>query len=254
MATIVFTSVSSVRATTSVEPCVGTSSPSSLQALCWVALWPASVCSHCSRQLPRRFLWPVCEFLSRADVSGQEACPHSPDAWNRRPTGRWWLHRFSVWIGRCRGWLCQRALHDMVQRTHPQCGCHQCCPWFSHRAGQRGGLCDQRPVGLPLCLQVLWATCGYLLWASLPPAACSLPLWGQRQRITFRSKAQTGVCQPALRQRPPTCSGRAPSRPDASSAGRALTALVGSLRCAAIPGAAPSELVNPESAAAPAQG
>ena len=99
------------------------------------------------RQLPRRFLWPVCEFLSRADVSGQEACPHSPDAWNRRPTGRWWLHRLSVWAGRCRGWLCQRALHDMVQRTHPQCGCHQCCPWFSHRAGQRGGLCDQRPVG-----------------------------------------------------------------------------------------------------------
>ena len=183
--------------TTSVEPCVGTSSPSSLQALCWaVCGQPRCVCTAQGSFLAVFFGLFVS--FSAADVSGQKPAPLARCL---EPQANWALVASSVFclglVGAGGGFVsvpfmtwCNVPIHNAVATS----------------AALGFPIALANVVGYVISGQsVTSLPAGSFGLRGLPAlgviATCSVltALWEPRRRITFRSKSQTGVCQPALR-------------------------------------------------------
>ena len=85
-------------------------------------------------------------FSATQMLRGQEAFAEPADACGGGPAGRRQRDRFPVGAGRRRRRLRVGALHDLVQRRDPQRGGDERGAGLPDRAGQHGGLRDRRLV------------------------------------------------------------------------------------------------------------
>ena len=146
------------------------------------------------------------QLLGHPDAQGQEAQAFAHASGHRWPGRGRHRDRFSLWPGRRRGRLRQRALHDLVQRGHPQRRGHQCRARLSDRPGQCGGVHRRRA-------RRVWAAGAF---AGLHLLACAGrdrlcqrahgPAGREGGPRTARQVAQEGVCPHPSSHWPPTCS------------------------------------------------